>query len=234
MSTILCAAHDDDVADLLSYALSRAGYAVRTRKTWTETLHVLGHEDITLALLDEAMPGEEPGVLHTTLQLFTPAVGMIVLAARDDEADAVACFSAGADDYVPRPFSIPVLVERTHAIVRRRIAAGASIAPSDHVVYRSGEVAFDPTHRVVQAGDSTVQLTGTQSALLALLLRYPGRTLPAAMLATQLRRAEDVSGAFTLKTHLHLLRARLAELPGQPLRVRTCRGKGYAVDYAAG
>ncbi len=118
--------------------------------------------------------------------------------------------------------------------MRRRVAAGAPVAACDHIVYRSGEVAFDPTHRVVQAGDHAVQLTGTQSALLALLLRYPGRTLPTAMLATQLRRAEDVSGALTLKTHLHLLRARLAELPGQPLRVRTCRGKGYAVDYAAG
>lgn len=233
MPTILCAVRDDDVADLLSYALSRTSQTVRTSRTWSETLAILSQDDITLALLDEALPDAAPGLMAAALQAFTPTVSTIVLAAHDDEASALAYLTAGADDYVPRPFSVPVLVERIRAIIRRRTLARATVEIRDAGLYRTGPVAFDPLHRMVHAGDRAVQLTETQSALLTLLLRYPGRTLPAAMLATQLRRTGNTPSVFALKTHLHLLRARLAELPGQPLRVRTCRGEGYAVDYIA-
>jgi DNA-binding response OmpR family regulator len=170
------------------------------------------------AVLDISLPGPDGLTLARRLQARAPTA-VVFVTARDAVADRLAGFSAGADDYVVKPFVLAELVARLRAVLRR---TGRLVSPTVQV----GELVLDEdAGRVVVAGEP-VPLTATELRLLAYLVRNRGRVLSKTQILTQVWGYEEYDPNL-VEAHVSALRRKL-EAHG-PRLVHTVRGIGYRV-----
>jgi DNA-binding response OmpR family regulator len=151
---------------------------------------------------------------------------ILMLTARDAEADRVNGLEAGADDYVVKPFSIPELLARVRAILRR-VALDTSVAEqsaSPPGILTSGPLTIDETAHLVTLGGSALQLTRREMAILSLLVRSPGRTFTREYLLDHVW-GDDYDGLErAVDTQMVRLRRKLGDF-GQ--RIEAVWGVGY-------
>jgi DNA-binding response OmpR family regulator len=152
------------------------------------------------------------------------AVPVLMLTARDEEADVLIGLAVGADDYVTKPFSPRELVARVRALLRRVERRPAP--PGDAV--RLGPLEIDPAARRVRLEDAEVHLTPTEFDLLALLAARPGAVFTREQLLADVWGWRDGSGQRTVDSHVRGLRRKLG-----PELVRTVHGVGYALEAPA-
>jgi two-component system OmpR family response regulator len=158
------------MASLLRRGLLEEGHAVDIARTGDDALWMAGATEYDAVVLDLMLPGID-GIevcrLLRERELWAP---VLMLTARDAVEDRVAGLDAGADDYLPKPFSFAELLARLRALVRR----GAAERPS---VLEVGDLRLDPaTHRVWR-GDREIRLSGKEFALLETFMRRPGQVL---------------------------------------------------------
>ena len=165
---------EDDIAtrDAVARNLAGHGYAVVPAGSVAEGLRAWDAERPDLILLDLGLPDLDGTavVRHVRKDATTP---ILILSARADERDKVACLEAGADDYVTKPFGLDELRARVGALLRR---AGGPAAATDGVVVL-GPVRLDPRTRAVTVDGVAVDLTPREYELLKVLLAQPGRLL---------------------------------------------------------
>jgi len=172
-----------------------------------------------LVVLDLMLPGLDGLEVCRRIQAVRP-VPVLMLTARDAEAEVIAGLAVGADDYMTKPFSARELVARVHAILRRVERRAAAPAAS----IRIAEVELDSQTRRVTADEREVHLTRTEFDLLAYLAEQPGRVSSREELLEQVWGYEIPSGGRTIDSHVASLRRKL----GADI-VRTVHGVGYAV-----
>lgn len=144
---------------------------------------------------------------------------LLMLTARDTQADIVAGLDAGADDYLTKPFAFDVLLARLRALARR--------APLQHAgVLQFADLVLDPAAHTVRRGDAAVALTPTEFRLLEGLLRRAGRVVTRRALIESLWGFERDVEANTLDAFVRLLRQKIDQ-PGAPALIHTVRGVGY-------
>ncbi len=208
------------LTDVLAYNLKREGYeaiiahdgqeGLRKAQTLLPDLIVL---DLMLPLMDglevcrELRAGER-----------TREIPILMLTAKAEETDQVVGFSMGADDYVTKPFSVKVLIQRLRALQRRRDGGGEPVEVVEHLSVRIDRV----RHRAFVEGRE-LDLTPTEFRLLECMLRQPGRAFTRA----QLMDAAIGEGAIvlerTIDVHVKTLRRKLGEVE----LIETVRGVGY-------
>ncbi len=170
---ILVVEDEEEIQELLAYNLARAGYEVACEDTGEDGLAAARGQPPDLMVLDLMLPGlqglevcralkDDPRHRHLPI---------IILTAKGEEEDVIAGFEAGADDYVTKPFSPPVLLARVKAVLRRRAAAGPE--DTDRVV-RYRELTIHPGRREVTVGGQPVGLTATEFDILRHLASRPG------------------------------------------------------------
>ena len=176
-----------------------------------------------LVVLDVMLPGFDGLEVCRRIQAQHP-VPVLMLTARDDEADILVGLAVGADDYLTKPFRMRELVARVRALLRRvERAAELAARPAARLVV--GDLVVDTgTRRVVAAGDE-VHLTPTEFDLLARLAAVPGDVLTRERLLADVWDWADASGTRTVDSHVKALRAKIGAD-----RVRTVHGVGYALE----
>jgi DNA-binding response OmpR family regulator len=153
-------------------------------------------------------------------------VPIIMLTARDDEADRVAGLELGADDYVTKPFSPRELVARVRAVLRRQLRDTAA------ETLHAGELELDlPRMRVTVAG-RPVDLTATEFQLLAAMARQPGRIFTRAQLLDAIHGVAFESYERAVDAHVKNIRRKLEPNPRQPRYLLTVYGVGYKLTDA--
>ena len=152
---------------------------------------------------------------------------ILVLSARHADAEKVALFDAGADDYVTKPFSPDELRARVRAHLRRR--RGAGTAPPNGTVTR-GDLVIDLDARVVRRGGEQVHLTPTEWDLLRTLLAHAGRTLTHRQLFAAVWGNASGDAQQYLRVHVAALRRKLDSDPVHPRLIHTEPGVGYRLD----
>ena len=208
------------LTDVLTYNLEREGYDVTLAHDGLEGLRKAQTLLPDLVLLDLMLPGL--GGLEVCRELKagerTRDIPVVMLTARADETDQVVGFSMGADDYVTKPFSVKVLLQRLKAVQRRRDAGAEQAAVVEHLGVRIDRV----RHRAFVGGEE-LDLTPTEFRLLECLLRQPGR----AFSRHQLMDAAIGGGAIvlerTIDVHIKTLRKKLNDAD----LIETVRGVGY-------
>jgi DNA-binding response OmpR family regulator len=177
-----------------------------------------------LVLLDVMLPGFDGHEVCRRIQGVRP-VPVLMLTARDDEADILVGLGVGADDYLTKPFRMRELVARVGALLRRvdRAAELASRAEPD-----LGDLRIDPAARRVWVADSEVHLTPTEFDLLLCLAAKPGTVVTREQLYAEVWGWPGASGTRTVDSHVKALRAKIGAD-----RVRTVHGVGYALELGS-
>jgi DNA-binding response OmpR family regulator len=152
-------------------------------------------------------------------------VPVLMLTARTEEADKVAGFAVGADDYLTKPFSLRELAVRVRAILRRveRIAT----PPSTEPLVRGG-LALDPARRRVTVDGEDVQLTPLEFEILHTLALDPGVVFTREQLMDRVWGYRDYAGGRVVDSHVARIRRKIREDGNEPRFVRTVHGVGYA------
>ena len=221
--TILVVEDEDTLQKSLRYNLEREGYAVDVAGDGVRALEAFRAKTPELVILDLMLP-ELSGLDVCRAIRAESSVPIIVLTARDAEADKVAGLELGADDYVTKPFSMRELISRVRAGLRRVRLAGQ---PVREEILRAGPVVMNvPRHEVAVRGEA-VGLPPKEFELLETFLRRPGRLLTRDFLIDEVWGPEYFGDTKTLDVHVKRLRAKIEDDPHRPAHLVTVRGLGY-------
>jgi two-component system phosphate regulon response regulator PhoB len=226
---ILIVEDDALLAEALCLTLRREGHEVAVAPDGPDGLVQAEEQVPDLILLDLTLPSLDGLEVCRRLRAAreTCATPIILLTGRTDEAAQVAGLSAGADDYVIKPFSLPVLLERVKAL-QRRLAAQAP--PAERAALPAPPVApslrLDPAARRVFVGGHAARLTPTEFRLLECLLRDPGRAFTRQELLRAAGRTGRRTQERTVDVHIQGLRRKL----GSYRLIESVYGIGYRLD----
>jgi two-component system phosphate regulon response regulator PhoB len=222
---ILIVEDEDALALLLRYNLEAAGYQVETVARGDEAEVRLQEGNPDLVILDWMLPGISGIELCRQLRARpqTRQLPVIMLTARGEESERVRGLSIGADDYVVKPFSVPELMARVSALLRR--ASPERVAD----VLAFGDIHMDREKKRVSRGGRAVDLGPTEYRLLEFLLERPGRVFTREQLLDGVWGSEIYIDERTVDVHVGRLRKALNLGHGSD-PIRTVRGAGYALD----
>jgi DNA-binding response OmpR family regulator len=222
--TVLVVDDEAAIAEAVRARLSSEGFRVLVAGDGTRALELAGAERPDLVVLDLMLPGMDGLEVCRRLQAGR-WVPVLMLTARTEEADKVAGFAVGADDYLTKPFSLRELTVRVKAILRRveRITSPPSTEPIEQ-----GGLSVDPSKRKVSVDGEEVQLTPLEFEILLALAREPGVVLTREQLMDRVWGYRDYAGGRVVDSHVARIRRKLGEDGAEPRFVRTVHGVGYA------
>jgi DNA-binding response OmpR family regulator len=222
--TVLVVDDEEAIAEAVRARLASEGYRVLVAGDGPQALETAGAEHPDLVVLDLMLPGMDGLDVCKELQRDR-WVPVLMLTARTEEADKVAGFAVGADDYLTKPFSLRELVVRVRAILRRVERIGQS-HPADPLV--RGGLAIDPARRRATVDGADVQLTPLEFEILLTLAREPGVVFTREQLMDRVWGYRDYAGGRVVDSHVARIRRKLGEDGNDPRFVRTVHGVGYA------
>jgi two-component system, OmpR family, alkaline phosphatase synthesis response regulator PhoP len=210
MAHILVVEDDRDIADLIVHYLHNAGHTSDQLASGSDVMAQLQRTAADLVILDLMLPGLDGMAVCRAMRAdpATAHVPVIMLTARGDEADRVAGFEHGADDYVTKPFSAKELVARVTARLRRP----AVTSTPDAGVQRYGNIVIDADRHRVTCDRQDVRLTAKEFVLLQYLIRHRGRVLSRDLLLTDVWGYQYTGGTRTVDVHIRRLREKLPVL----------------------
>jgi len=222
---ILVVEDEEALSTLLAYNLEKEGFTVRNCADGEDAMLMITEDAPDLVLLDWMLPGLSGIEVCRRLraQVETRGLPVIMLTARTEEEDRIRGLDTGADDYLAKPFSIPELVARVRALLRRsRPTLSAEVATV-------GDLVRDRETRRVRRADREIHLGPTEFRLLDCLMQRPGRVFSREQLLDLVWGRDVYVEARTVDVHVGRLRKALnAKHERDP--IRTVRAAGYALD----
>ncbi|HEV3266963.1 MAG TPA: response regulator transcription factor [Acidimicrobiales bacterium] len=217
---ILVVDDESPLRSLVRPYLEAEGYEVLEASNGPQAVEIVRDETIHLAIVDVMLPGFD-GIEVVKRIRETSGMPVILLTARREEGERVAGLRLGADDYVTKPFSVPELVARVSAQLRR--SGWATGALDERVVI--GDIEIDPTSRKVWVDGVAAELTRREFDLLLALTRRPNRVISRSDLLNEAWPTTFVNEK-TVDVHVAGLRRKL----GPSLDVTSIRGVGYRLE----
>ena len=225
---VLLVDDDADLLDLMTYALRREGFTVTTAMDGQQALQRWEVERPDIILLDGNLPKVDGFEVCRRIR-HASKTPIIMLTARDEEADVLRGLQVGADDYVTKPFSAKLLTARMKTVLRRCQADPFRQAVSEVKV---GDLVLDlQSHEVTKSG-SPVQLTPLEFRILYLLAMNEGRVVPYSRLVEYAWGYYDEGNSSLLKTHLSHIRKKLGLPATGAGSVKAVLGVGYSLARA--
>jgi DNA-binding response OmpR family regulator len=222
--TVLVVDDEEAIAEAVRARLESEGYRVVVAYDGPQALDLHRDEHPDLVVLDLMLPGMDGLEVCREIQRgsWTP---VLMLTARTEEADKVAGFAVGADDYLTKPFSLRELASRVKAILRRmeRMRATGAEGP----IVRDG-LEVDASRRRVTVDGGEVALTPLEFEILATLARDPGVVFSRDQLMDRVWGYRDYAGGRVVDSHVARIRRKLGEDGNEPRFIRTVHGVGYA------
>ena len=227
--TILVIDDTESLRTLVKSYLTQEGFRVATAANGREGLFVARQERPDLIILDLMMP-ELGGFDFIKAYAREGDAPIIILTARIEESDKVLGLELGADDYLPKPFSMRELAARVRAVLRRADKAGGN-GPA--ALLRAGDLALDRERREVIVDGSSVDLTPSEFDLLATFLSAPGRVFSRLELLDKLQGDAYEGFERTIDVHIRNLRTKIEPDPRNPRYIVTVYGIGYRLAAEA-
>ncbi|MDP6951617.1 MAG: response regulator transcription factor, partial [Alphaproteobacteria bacterium] len=220
---------DQNILTSVGIALEAEGYAIRTYTDGEQALKGLADEPADLAVLDIKMPRMDGLEMLTRLRRES-AMPVIFLTSKDDELDELLGLKLGADDYITKPFSVRLLIERIRALLRRvELVRGEdeTEAESEQTVLSRGELVLDPArHLCTWKGDS-VALTVTEFLILQALATRPGHVKNRDQLMDAAYGDNVYVDDRTIDSHIKRMRKKFRDIDTEFGHIETLYGVGY-------
>jgi DNA-binding response OmpR family regulator len=216
---------DDEplIVQMLSIALSYEKFEVSVARTGMEAIQQAARIKPDLVILDIMLP-QLDGIEVCRRLRATGDVGILMLTARGADQDQVAGLDSGADDYLVKPFTLPVLLARMRAILRRK---GINLQST----LRVGDVTLDRLTRKVTRGERQVELTPREFDLLELLLAHPRQVFSREAIVNRVWGYDYVGDSNVVDVYVRYLREKLGD--EERNLIRSVRGVGYSLEPAA-
>ena len=214
------------LADALRRGLGRAGFAVDTALDGVDGLHQARETPYDAIVCDVMLPGLDGREIVRSLReegIWTP---VLMLTARDADEEVASALDLGADDYLAKPFSFPVLVARVRALLRRG-------APERPALLEAGDLSLDPATRRVERGGRVLDLTPREFALLEFLLRRGGEVVSKSTIVEHVWDAHFDGDPNIVEVYIGYLR-RKVDVPFGRQSIETVRGAGYRLRLDGG
>ncbi|MCH8091369.1 MAG: response regulator transcription factor [Proteobacteria bacterium] len=225
--TIALVDDDQNILTSVSMALEAEGYSVRTYTTGAEALRALTAQPVDLAILDIKMPRMDGMELLNRLRRHSQ-MPVIFLTSKDEEVDEVLGFRMGADDYIKKPFSQRLLLERIRALLRRsEVASEGPAARDGKGAIARGELVMDPLRHLCSWRGSPVALTVTEFLILQSLAARPGHIKSRDQLMDAAYGEHIYVDDRTIDSHIKRLRRKFKALDAEFVQIETLYGLGY-------
>lgn len=228
---VLIVEDDRALSDILFYNLQKEGFNTFRAFDGREALEQARLKQPDIVILDVMLPGVDGIEVCRQIRkdASTSAAGILMLTAKTEEVDQLVGFSAGADDYVVKPYSMRVLLERIRALHRRRTAAEAD-EPKDDVIEHSG-IRVDIRRHQAFINGLPLELTRSEFRLLQTLIAQPGRAFDRSELIESALGEDTLVLERTIDVHIRAIRRKLGDLADL---IETIRGVGYRFRENAG
>jgi two-component system, OmpR family, response regulator len=215
---------EDEVrlARALAEGLESRGFTVTLRHDGQSGYRQAKEREAEVIVLDLMLPGLSGAEVCARLRAEGVRTPILVLTAREGESDETDVLNLGADDYLRKPFSYDVLVARCRALLRRASAGG----PEELVV---GDLVLDPRRRTLRLGETPIELTRREFALLEYLMRNRDRPRTKQEILDHVWGVGSARDANVVEVYVGYLR-RKVDVPFGRTTVRTVRGQGYRLE----
>lgn len=224
---ILIIEDNADIAHLVSVNLRDSHMQVDHAVNGIEGLQKALTGGYQLVILDLMLPGMDGMDVCREMRnkkIYTP---VLMLTAKTTELDRVLGLEVGADDYLTKPFSIPELVARVNAILRRSEQYQSTPSTETIEKLQYGDLCVNPDNRTVLLGDNTIELTAKEFDLLWHFASHPGRVYTRSQLLSSVWGYGHDGYEHTVNSHINRLRAKIESDPAAPQYVITVWGVGY-------
>jgi two-component system response regulator MtrA len=220
---LLVVEDDHSIREMVALGLGNAGFRVSSCADGREGLERLRHDTFDLAVLDVMLPSLD-GFEITREIRKDGRLPIVMLTARADATDVIVGLELGADDYVTKPFDMPVLVARCRSVLRRAAAEPAEAA------LNVGDLEIDVGGFLARKGGRDLALTATEFRLLVELARHPGQVLTRDVLLARVWHYEHLGDSRLVDVAVQRLRAKIEDDPARPATISTVRGVGYRLE----
>jgi two-component system OmpR family response regulator len=207
------------LADGVRRGLEAEGFAVDVAATGTDGLWMARENSYSVILLDIMLPGISGYRICETLRAEQNWTPILMLTAKDGEWDQVEALDTGADDYLTKPFSFAILLARIRALLRR----GAAERPA---VLEAGDIRLDPSTRRVSRGDTVIDVTAREFAVLEYLMRHRGEVVTKRAVLDGVWDTDFEGDPNIVEVYIGHLRNKL-DRPFDRASIETLRGAGY-------
>lgn len=220
-NTVLIIDDEPAIHRFLTPALEANGFEALRADTASAGLSLIASRRPAIVVLDLGLPDMDGKDVIRQLRAWSD-VPIVVLSARDREAEKIEALDLGADDFVNKPFGVGELMARIRAALRHRLQAKGETA-----VLKVGDVEIDiPRHRVTRAG-TEVKLTPKEFDLIAFLVRHAGKVVTHRQILTQVWGPAHEHDTQYLRVYIGQLRTKLEADPANPVLILTEPGVGY-------
>jgi DNA-binding response OmpR family regulator len=224
--SVLVVEDTDEIRELVTTVLRRAGFDVREAATGAAALEEVRRDAPDLIVLDLGLPDADGTEVCRQIRAETQCY-VLMLTARAEEVDLLIGLAVGADGYMAKPFSPRELVARVQAMLRRPRVPAPQPAPVEESVLRLAELEVDEDSREVRVDGAVVDLTRTEFDLLAALASRPGRVLQRETLLREVWQTDWEGSVRLVEAHMSNLRRKLQAAGLSSPSIRTVRGVGY-------
>ena len=220
---ILLIEDDPQIADYIASGLGEEGFAVDLAGNGRDGLFLATDSQFDLVVLDRMLPGMDGLALLKALRAAEVATPVILLSALGSTDDRIAGLTAGADDYLTKPFSFGELLARVHALLRR---ASGGLQKAQDTTLRCADLELDRLTRQVKRGPRKIAVQPREFRLLEYLLMHAGEVVTRTMLLEAVWDYHFDPGTNVIDVHISRLRRKIDD--GEELALfHTVRGAGY-------
>lgn len=227
MATVLLIEDDGGIRSGITRALTELGHAVTTRDRGMSGLECAVEDRPDVVLLDLGLPDIDGQQVLVMLRTVSD-VPVIVITARDNDAEIIRALDSGADDYVVKPFGVEQVEARLRAVLRR---TAAGVAEGRLTV---GDLTIDPRTRQVNLDGRDIELSRKEFDLLLALAQRAGEVVTKRELLADVWRQSYGGGARTVDVHLSWLRRKLGETAADPRYLHSVHGVGVRLAAPGG
>ena len=221
MTDILIVEDNEELGALIRDFLVRDGFTVTWKPTGEDGLSALKEDKYRLMLLDVMLPGFDG---YETLRILRKDLGLpvIMMSAKNDDQSKILGLDVGADDYIEKPFSFPVLSSKIKAILRRNYDASEE---RKELSYKDIKVDLDDM--TVRKGDKVIPVNGKELDILIYFLKNPEKVIHKEVLFNAVWGTDCISEMSTLTVYIRWLREKLEDDPKNPEYIHTVWRVGY-------
>lgn len=226
---VLVVDDDRDIVKAISILLEGEGYEVLKAYDGLQALDILSAREVRLVLIDVMMPKLD-GLSAVMRIREKQNIPIIVLSAKSEDSDKVLGLSMGADDYVAKPYNPQELKARVKSHLRRYTSLGDIHTKNRSDEIKNGRLLYRADEKVLYADGEPVKLTATETKIVELFMRNPGRVFPAEEIYRRVWEEEAFSSENTVMVHIRRIREKMELNPKEPEYLKVVWGIGYKME----